>query len=60
MANGSHLVTLRLDTALIDDVGHAGVVGEVVLRLRAPPGPCRGVSIVFFSGWPCPLSLLPA
>ena len=30
VANGFHLVTLRLDTALIDDVGRAGVVGEVV------------------------------
>ena len=43
VANGCHLTTLRLDTALIDDVGHAGVVGEVVLPPRAPAGPA-GVS----------------
>ena len=30
MVNGCHLITLRLDTALIDDVGRAWVVGGVV------------------------------
>ena len=39
MANGCHLITLRLDTALMDDVGHGGVVSEVILPPRAPPGP---------------------
>ena len=39
MANGCHLVTLRLDTARIDDVGHGGVVGEVVLPPCVPAGP---------------------
>ena len=29
--NSCHLIILRLDTALIDDVGRDGVVGEVVL-----------------------------
>ena len=30
VANGYHLITLRLDTALIDDVSRGGVVGEVI------------------------------
>ena len=30
VANGCHLIILRLDTALIDDVGRAWVVGGVV------------------------------
>jgi hypothetical protein len=37
--NGCHLVTPRFDTALIDDVGRGGVVGEVVLPPCAPAGP---------------------
>ena len=49
MANGCHLVTLRFDTALIDDVGHGGVVGEGVLPPRVPVGPA-GTSWVFSSG----------
>ena len=39
MANSCHLVTLRLDTALIDDVGRGGVVGEVVFPPCVPVGP---------------------
>ena len=35
MANGCHLIILRLDTALIDDVGCGKVVGEVIW-LREP------------------------
>ena len=35
MANGCHLITLRLDTALIDDVGRGGVVVRW-FRLREP------------------------
>ena len=38
MANGCHLVTLRLDTTLIGDVGRGGVVGEVVRPTRVPAG----------------------
>lgn len=37
--DGCHLVILRLDTVLIDDVGHGGVVGEVVLLSQVPVGP---------------------
>ena len=39
MPNGFHLVTLRLDTALIDDVGRGRVVGEVVRPSRVPVDP---------------------
>ena len=39
MANGYHLVTLRLDSALIDDVGRGGMVGEVVLPPWVLSGP---------------------
>ena len=39
MVNGCHLVTSRLDTALINDVGRGGVVGEVVLLLCVLAGP---------------------
>ena len=39
MTNGCHLVTLQLDTALIDDVGRGGVVGEVVLPSQVRAGP---------------------
>ena len=49
MANGCDLVILRLDTALIDDVGLGGVVGEVVLPSRVPAGPA-GTSRTSFSG----------
>ena len=41
MANGCYLVTLWLDTALIDNVGRGGVVGEVVLPPCVPIGPAR-------------------
>ena len=40
--NGCHLVTLQLDTALINDVGPGGVVGEVVSSPRVPAGPAMG------------------
>ena len=49
MANGCHLVTLRLDTALIDDVGHGGVVGEVVCPPCVAAGPA-GTSWMSSSG----------
>ena len=39
MANDYLLGTLRLDTALMDDVGLGGVVGEVILPSQALPGP---------------------
>ena len=35
---GCHLITLRLDTALIDDVGRTRVVGGVVQAPQAPAG----------------------
>ena len=50
MANGCHLVTLRLDTALIDDVGRDGVVGEVVFAFVSPNRPYRDVLDVLFRG----------
>ena len=51
MVNGCHLITLRLDTALIDDVGRGGVVGEVVFASASPGRPCRDVWDVLFRGW---------
>jgi hypothetical protein len=39
VVNGCHLVTPWFDTALIDDVGRGGVVGEVVLPPCALAGP---------------------
>ena len=54
MANGCHLITLRLDTALIDDVGRGGVVGEVFLASTSPGRPCRDVLGVLFREWLCP------
>ena len=48
MENGCHLVTLRLDTALIDDVGHGGVVGEVLFSFVSPGRLCQDALVVFF------------
>lgn len=39
VANGCHLITVRLDTALIDDVSHGRVVGEAVHPPQVPAGP---------------------
>ena len=39
MANGCHLITLRLDTALIDGVSRGGVVKEVIWPPQVPAGP---------------------
>ena len=58
MANGCHLVTLRLDTALIDDVGCGGAVDEVVLPPRVPANPV-GTSWMFsFGGDPALIELV--
>ena len=52
MANGCHLITLRLDIALIDDVGRGEVVDEVFLASVSPGRPCRDVLGAFFWGDP--------
>ena len=49
MVNGCHLVTLRLDTALIDDVGRTCAVGGVVQAPQAPTG-AAGESWLLASG----------
>ena len=49
MANCSHLITSWLDTALIDDMGCGGVVGEVVIPSLALAGPV-GEPWLFASG----------
>ena len=49
MVNGCHLITLRLDTALIDDVGRTCVVGGVVQAPQALAG-AAGESWLLASG----------
>ena len=44
-----HLITLRLDTALIDDVGRTCMVGRVVQAPQAPAG-AAGESWLLASG----------
>ena len=39
--NGCHLIILRLDTSLIDDVGRGGVVGGVIWSPQVPAGPAE-------------------
>ena len=41
VANGCHLITLRLDTALIDGVSRGGVGGEVFYPPQVPAGPAE-------------------
>ena len=38
VANGRHLITLRLDTVLINDMSRDGVVGEAVWPPQVPTG----------------------
>ena len=44
------LITLQLDTTLIDDVGHGGVVDEVFLASVSPGRPCQDILDALFRG----------
>ena len=50
VTNGCHLVTLRLDTALNHDVGHAGVVDQVFIAFMSPSKPCWDALVASFRG----------
>ena len=55
-----HLIILRFDTALIDNVGRTCVVGGVFQAPQAPGRRCRGVLVACFWWWPGPLPGSPA